>query len=234
MKRRGALRAAGMAALLVGGLFLAGCHWNVPEPSSPVEDGPIDLSLLSVNPDLRTAIEDVMTRTEAETVSSITMLDLNPVRRAMADGYSSYLEIADYRINSLLGIEQFYWLKEIDVTGNRNLSRLDLLASLPNIERIVASDISKTSVVNISGLGSLPMLDTLILHDSGVTDVSGLAASHRLRVLNLSRTPVSIGVNSLVEVESLRYLDLRNTPLLPGEQVSYLRIHRPEVEVLWP
>ena len=98
------------------------------------------------------------------------------------------IEIADYEINKLEGIELCRHVKRIDLSGN-NIIELSELRSLTKLEEIYLADNKIISIISLSNLKNLKILD---ISNNQVSDCSSLFNLNKLEYVNLSGNKIAV------------------------------------------
>lgn len=114
------------------------------------------------------------------------------------------------QIDNLDALRGLDTLKTLDISNNPQLSDLSPLASLPNLEELIAYD---TAVCDLTHLVNHPSLRKITLSDAPVTDVSPLATIPTLEMAWLYGTPVA-DVSCLAALPNLQDLNLRKTQVV--------------------
>ncbi|MCD6596181.1 MAG: leucine-rich repeat domain-containing protein [Bacteroidales bacterium] len=92
------------------------------------------------------------------------------------------IEIADYEISNLEGIELCRHVKRIDLSGN-NIINLSGLRSLTKLEEIYLADNKIMDILHLINLKNLKILD---LSNNQIKDISSLLKLNKLEYVNLS------------------------------------------------
>ncbi|SEH07555.1 leucine-rich repeat domain-containing protein [Candidatus Venteria ishoeyi] len=98
-------------------------------------------------------------------------------------------------------------LTQLSLRGCKNLNSLERIAELKGLQWI---DLGNTGMTDVSPLAACSALKMLFLNHTGVTDISPLIACSALKQLNLSNTGVT-DVSPLAACSALIYLHLSNT-----------------------
>ena len=98
------------------------------------------------------------------------------------------IEIADYEINNLEGVELCRNVKRIDLSGN-NIINLSGLRSLTKLEEIYLADNKINNILPLINLKNLKILD---LSNNHIKDISYLFNLNKLEYVNLSGNKIAI------------------------------------------
>ncbi len=98
------------------------------------------------------------------------------------------IEIADYEINNLEGIELCRHVKRIDLSGN-NIIELSGLRSLTKLEEIYLADNNIMSITSLYNLKNLKILD---LSNNQISDISPLFNLNKLEYVSLSGNKIAV------------------------------------------
>ncbi len=98
------------------------------------------------------------------------------------------IEIADYEINNLEGIELCRHVKRIDLSGN-NIIELSGLRSLTKLEEIYLADNNIMSITSLYKLKNLKILD---LSNNQISDISPLFNLNKLEYVSLSGNKIAV------------------------------------------
>jgi hypothetical protein len=96
------------------------------------------------------------------------------------------LELADYGISSLKGIEYCIHLASLDLSGN-NILKIDRLANLINLEYLFLSD---NSIESIKALSEMKELKELDISHNMIEDLSPLLSLDKLLYANIMHNPI--------------------------------------------
>jgi hypothetical protein len=96
------------------------------------------------------------------------------------------LELSDYGISSLKGIEYCVHLASLDLSSN-NILKIDRLANLINLEYLFLSDNSIESIKVLSELKELKELD---ISQNMIEDISPLLSLDKLIYVNIMHNPI--------------------------------------------
>ncbi len=122
------------------------------------------------------------------------------------------------RVSGIVNIREityFTSLEELDLMGNR-ISDLTPLTSLKNLKKInIAKNFSvmtgdREKGLDISPLGSLPLLETLDASNDLITDISALGSLKMLKWLDISTNRL-VNLDGIEGLVSLEYLNISNS-----------------------
>ena len=130
------------------------------------------------------------------------------------------LNLSDFRIISLKGLEAFTNLKKLDLSNN-NFYDLAPLSGLTKMEEL---DLSRNRITDISPLEKLTGLKTLILADNLVENVHVLEKFPDLSVLDIQRLPLN-DFSGIAKIGGLEQLNMNGTVVADGT-LNFLQSHR--------
>lgn len=142
------------------------------------------------------------------------------------DVSETYLDISYCSITSLKGIERFTNLIKLDM-GHLNIIDYSSLKYLKYLKYLRCSytNISNKDLEYIKDLNSL---ETLILSNTDIADVSVIKYLTNLRVLYLTNTKVS-DITPIKDLNSLEQLYVRNTNISDISVIKYV----PSLQVIY-
>ena len=131
------------------------------------------------------------------------ILDISPLSslRSLEGIEARNTLITDF--SPLAELPRFRW---IEFGHDRRIDTLPSLRGLKNLRRLV---INNTGISDISGMAALTQLQSLTLHDNLIEDVSPLASLKSLTHLNLDGN-VILDISSLEKLKGLKELYLQN------------------------
>ena len=166
--------------------------------AAPQEETPISFSDINFENAVREAI--------GRTVGSIYPSDLKDIK-----SFTS-------RVSGIVNIKEIVYftsLEELDLMGNR-IGDLTPLTALRNLKKLnIAKNFTvmtgdREKGLDISPLGSLPLLEYLDASNNLITDVSALGSLNMLRWLDVQTNRLK-DLNGLEDLTSLEYLNISNS-----------------------
>lgn len=126
------------------------------------------------------------------------------------------LNLRDYQLYSLDGLEYFVNLKELYISGN-NLRSLQPISGLTNLEIL---DAGANRIADISSLSTLQRLRELSISNNLITDLSPLSGLTALETLELDHCPIE-SYDGLSQLTGLKELNISGNEI-PDHNLSIL------------
>ncbi|MFA8450226.1 MAG: leucine-rich repeat domain-containing protein [Bacteroidales bacterium] len=134
----------------------------------------------------------------------------------------------------LIHLRKLIHQKQVDVSGNQQISDVEPLSELSDLEVL---NCSNTQVPDLSPLRNLSFLNTIEASACYIQDISGLRYLSALQNLNISNTKVS-SLDPVMNLSGLRRLDVSSCPVVDlqplalADSLTVLRLADTEIKDL--
>ncbi len=134
-------------------------------------------------------------------------------------------------IRDLSGIEVLTGLTAINLTGNRQLGSIELLAELPNLQVLAIGECNIDNS-DLSVIASITQMTDLELYGNHLGDISMLGRLTELKRLLLSGSEITGGVMSLSALSPDVFISIAGNPELPCSEIEALRLELPSANII--